>query len=184
MERLRKGIPISNGLRPRIAIYATRRCSVDNWNYAAACSVGDIIILNADDFFPPPLWDIELLNGLQKAGKSIKDEFVIHVGTGNPDQAWENRLIPLAIMSRPVYERWGGYALYPAYESVVSDDDFTEHAYQDGLVIEMRHLVFEHRHPCFGKAQYDDVYRHQNRPEALQLGQMLLQQRRNRRFCS
>jgi hypothetical protein len=150
-----------------------RLCSVDNWNHAVSKSTGKVIILNADDFFPPENWDEELLKEIP----DLDAEFVVHVATGNPDQAWEDRLIPLGILSRTTLKRWG-YALHPGYESMYSDVEMTERAYKEGIVIEARRLTFEHRHFTFGKAIKDDVYAWQNRQQAYEEGLMLLDQRR------
>jgi hypothetical protein len=160
--------------RWRCISQANRYCSVDNWNVAADASTGRIIILNSDDFFPPKHWDTELL----KVVPDLEAEFVIHVSTGSPN---DDHFMTIQMMSRTLYARWG-YALYPAYESVYCDNDFTEHARQDRVVIAARHLTFEHRHPAFGKAPMDDVYRHENRPQANAIGNSLLDWRRKTRF--
>lgn len=173
---------ISLTSRPIVTIQDQCYCSVDNWNAAAQASTGHIIILNADDFFPPAHWDTKLLETLRMLGYGLDDEFAIHVSTGNPDLVWDRRLMALGIISRKLYERWG-YALYPEYESMDSDVDMTEHAYQDGVVIQAFDLTFEHRHPAFGKAAEDDIYRHQNRPEAYKLGHEVLERRRKDRFA-
>jgi hypothetical protein len=35
-------------------------------------------------------------------------------------------------------------------------------AYQDGVIIEARDIVFEHLHPIFGKAEWDETYARSN----------------------
>jgi hypothetical protein len=176
-ERDLPALKVSNEVT--LAVNRKRYCSVDNWNRAAEVSTGAIIILNADDFFPPPHWDSEL----SKVVSNLDREFVVHVSTGCPDPDWEDRLITLGILSRKLYDRWG-HALYPEYESMDSDVDFTERAYLEGVVIEARHLLFEHRHYVFGKSECDDVYRWQNRPEAYALGHRVLDRRRRVGFLS
>lgn len=176
-ERDRHDVPQDDG-SVLLAVNSNRYCSVDNWNCAAKASSGRVIILNADDFFPPPSWDRKLLEVIP----DLNSEYIIHVSTGCPDQAWEDRLISLGIISRALYERWG-YALYPEYESMESDVDFTERGYRENVVIEARHLLFEHRHPVFGKADYDAVYRWQNRPEAYASGKTILLRRRAEGFA-
>lgn len=154
--------------------------SVHGWNVAAQAAEGQILILNADDFFPPPHWDTQLLRYTYRGVNTPNmGAFVIHVSTGSPR---DSNLISLGILSRPLYNRWG-YALYPAYESMYSDDDMTEHAYQDGLVIDARDLVFEHRHHSLGKSVEDDVYRKQSRPEAYAIGKEILKLRRLDNFA-
>jgi hypothetical protein len=161
----------------RHVINGGRQCSVDGWNAAAAASTGRVLILNADDFFPPANWDLELRRVIGSRNP-LTDEFVIHVSTGNPR---DKDLISLGILSRARYERLG-YALHPSYESVYSDDEFSEHAYKDGCVIDARHLVFEHRHPGMGKAADDAVYQWQNRREAYESGKANLERRRKEGF--
>ncbi len=167
-------------------IYDGPRNSVYGWNAAAAISTGHILILNADDFFPPEHWDSLLWLQLGKryppqilSDHKIPDdwEFAIHVSTGTPDVDWDRRLMALGIISRPLYQRWG-YALYPEYESMESDVDMLEHALVDGVVIQAYDLVFEHRHVSLGKSPDDAVYRKQNRPEAYKLGKEIIARRR------
>lgn len=154
------------------------RSSVANWNHAARCSTGSIIILNADDFRFPLKWDTELL----KVISDMAGDFAVHVSTGSPDKYREDNLISFIIMSRARYEHQG-WALFPGYESMESDMDFTEHAYFDGVVIQARHLLFEHIHPSWrADAPKDEVYQHQNRPEAYAHGAKVLSRRRQMAF--
>ena len=158
------------------------RNSVSGWNTAAAASTGHIIILNADDMFPSAGWDSKILGAIP----DMSEEAVLRVSTFHGSD-WSG-LITLGIMTRPVYERWG-YALYPEYESMCSDADFTEHADQDGIIIDAPEIYVEHRHPfIYGspnfEAPLDEVYEYQNRPQAYQSGYLLLALRRTRRFES
>ncbi len=167
--------------------YDGLRNSVHGWNVAAEYSEGHILILNADDFFPPEHWDSLLLSKLPQDDPeddpeynqeiALADEFAIHVSTGTPDVDWDGRLMALGIISRSLYQRWG-YALYPEYESMESDVDMLEHALVDGVVIPAFDLVFEHRHVSLGKSPDDEVYRKQNRPEAYKLGKEIIARRR------
>jgi len=160
----------------RLCIYDGARNSVHGWNVAADASTGHIIILNADDFFPPEHWDSKLL--MRCATLTYPEhEFAMHVSTGTPDVDWDRRLMALGIISRPLYKRWG-YALYPEYESMESDVDMLEHAIHDGVLIQAYDLVFEHRHVSLGKSPDDEVYRWQNRPEAYALGREVIARRR------
>ena len=51
-----------------------------------------------------------------------------------------------------------------------SDNEFTHRAYRDGVVIEARDLVFEHRHPYAGKGAWDATYERQNRSVNYDIG--------------
>ena len=150
------------------------KSSTSGWNRAAVASTGGIIILNADDMRPPHGWDKDLLRAI--AGKDpLKDEFVVHVACGGT--ADQRGLIILQILSRARYERLG-YALFPLYESMYSDDEFTLSAQLDGCYIDARHLRWNHGHPFNNGGDLDEVYRHQNRPQAYETGRKLFEERR------
>lgn len=157
-----------------------RMCSVDGWNTAAAYSTGSVLILNADDFVPPHHWD-DCLNSLLLPDPNTFD-FVIETSSGN--LADDRNLIVLAILSRARYNRLG-YALYPEYLSMFSDNEFTEHARKDSVVIDARHLMFRHHHPQQDPAspfQWDEQYNHQNSQSAWDTGLAILNRRRAEGF--
>lgn len=178
----------------------SRRCYVDGVNTAAQASTGRILIVNADDQYPCEGWDRELrgmlasrtqgeqstLEGFLHFGE--RREWVIEVSTGTPTEH-ERGILVMPILSRARYERLG-YVFYPEYESMFADNEFCEHARQDEIIIDARHLFFPHRHaaidPEAGKwkkqAQVDEPYLVQNRAEAMQLGQELLAIRRKEKF--
>jgi hypothetical protein len=157
------------------------------WNTAAAASTGKILILNADDMRPPQDWDESLRKvvvnefGIDPAKSNVacEEEFVIHVSVGG--QADERGLIILQILSRGRYKRLG-YALYPLYDGMYSDNEFQEHAKLDGCYIDARHLRWTHYHPFNGVGKMDEVYRHQNRPESYEAGLALFEKRKAEGF--
>ena len=118
----------------------------------------------------PKGWDQSLLEVV--AGKT--GEFVVHVSSGGPR---DNTLMAPQIMSRARYERLG-YVFHPDYLSMYADDEFTEHAYSDGVVIEARHLLFPQSHPHHGTAEWDEVYTWENRPEAYEKGREVFERRK------
>jgi hypothetical protein len=59
-------------------------------------------------------------------------------------------------LTRKRYEKLG-YVFYPEYESLFSDTEFGEHAKLDGVVIDARHLLFEHVHYTCNKRDQDAV---------------------------
>ena len=63
-----------------------------------------------------------------------------------------------------------------------ADNDFTEHARHDGVVIDARHLVFEHRHPTVTGAKMDIQYMHENQLHSYQVGEKILKRRRKEGF--
>jgi hypothetical protein len=75
-----------------------------------------------------------------------------------------------------------GELLYPEYISVGSDDDFTENAFLDGVVIDACELKFEHRHPSVTGLKPDEVAQQSNRLEAWQVRERVLGRRRSEQF--
>lgn len=162
----------ARGLGIRVVWNVGRKCMVDGYSYAAAASTGAILIMNSDDIFPPHAWD----DALSVAARSLSDPyvpFVIQTASGTAADA--RGLMVLQILSRARFERLG-YALYPGYESMYADDDFSEMARRDGVVIDATHLLFEHRHA--EKTEWDAVYKHQNREQAYAAGAWMLDLRR------
>lgn len=98
-------------------------------------------------------------------------QYVVDVDTGS-----HPGLITHPMLTRAYYEE-KGYLLYPEYLSVGSDDDFTVHAWHDGVVLNARHLKFEHRHFSIQKAELDGAYRHTNREECWERKDQVLTKR-------
>lgn len=176
--------------RPNNTIYSHkvvwnegRKCSVDGWNTAAAASNGSVIILAADDVFPPRDWDERLNDSvstyLAQTRYKPDADFVIQTTQGTESDA--RGLITCQMLSRQRYERLG-YALNPVYEALFADDEFTEHARLENKIVDARHLLFEHRHPIAGKAKWDEQYSHQNNPVSAARDRQTLCDRRAKGF--
>lgn len=120
---------------------------VRGWNAGAAITTGKVIINMADDFSPPQHWDTLLLQ--LNPPNWIDGEFVVHTEDG-----YVHDIAVLSIATRKRYERFG-YMLYPGYESMFSDTEFTTVAYRDGVVIQAKQLLFEHMHCDCGKRPKD-----------------------------
>lgn len=138
-----------------------RRCAVDAWNEAAKASTGWLLITVADDYRPPEHWDTQLYGA---AGTTLvanynfkKSEFVLDVDNGDGS----DHLLPFSFISRAYYERLG-CLFWPEYFGLGADNDFTERARRDGVVINARHIKFSH--PQFPAD--DPIYRWQHRAEA------------------
>ena len=129
--------------RTRVLWWTGKRGSTTAWNAAAAMSRGQVLIMVADDLRPPKHWDTELL-------KAIPDpaaEFVVQVSSAAlPDGAG---LMVAYLLSRKRYEKLG-YVVNPEYIGIYADNEFGDHARQDGVVIDARHLMFRHFHPYYG----------------------------------
>lgn len=169
-----------------------RHCAVDAYAAAAKASTGHILICIADDLFPCEKWDerltlsiptvFEPTQDFDAQGRFVLDlsrEFIIDVSTSTPPG---RRIFEMPIVSRPRYERLG-YLFYPEYLSMYADNDMFEHAERDGVIINARHLMFEHRHPFFDKSvEMDETYLHTNRPEAYEVGKRIFEARQRSGF--
>jgi hypothetical protein len=122
---------------------------ISQWNLAAELSVNEVLIQMADDFLPPDHWDTELAKVLP----GVKGPFVVDVD--NQDASYP--LIPHAIMTRPYYAKFG-YIGHPDYYHLMADVEFSQLARKSGVVIDARHLKFEHLTPDRG-AEWDEVYK-------------------------
>jgi SAM-dependent methyltransferase len=183
-----------------------RRCYVDGVNIAARASSGSILIVNADDQFACEGWDEKLAGVVEwefpawvgvptdsRLGKGGNGSFVIEVSTGTPAEH-DRAILVMPILSRKRYEDQGYEVFWHEYESMCADNDFCEHARQDGVVIDARHLMFPHVHPSFNelgwvrykeeRQGWDAAYEMQNRPEAMQLGKEILTRRRASNFAN
>ncbi len=155
---------------PRLVVNRGPRTCVAGWNEAARATTGDVLIAVADDFDPPDHWDEAL--AAAAPGAWWRQDRVVAVADGNkPD------VFTLAILTRPRYQRFG-YLFHPAYASMYCDTEFTAVAQAEGVVIDARHLMFEHRHHDIGKRARDAVDRRQVSRERWRTGRALFAARR------
>lgn len=179
-------------------LFPNRRCYVEAVNLAARYSQGRTIIVTADDQHPCQGWDTalnrvirdwkvdngfkEVILDVQQGRLSQELEYLIRVSTGTPDEVKRNITV-MPVVSRSRYHRLG-YIFYPGYESMYADNDLSEHAQLDGVMIEAGDVLpeFPHRHPFFTDAAMDEQYAAQNRKEAYVTGQNILNVRRATKF--
>jgi hypothetical protein len=161
-----------SGREFKVVVNHGRPCAVDAWNAAAAAATGAILIDQQDDCFFPPHWDTELLKVIGDRDP-LQEQFHVHVSRSDNDRI----LFGVRIYSRARYEHQS-YSQCPEYESMFADDDITERAYKDGVVIEATHLMFEERHPVFRKGEWDEVYARENSPDRYRAGKETIERRR------
>jgi glycosyltransferase involved in cell wall biosynthesis len=123
------------------------------WNAAAEKSCGEVLVQLSDDWDPPMHWDEILLNAIGDTSESK----VLAISDGHRT----DNLLCMAILTRARYEQQG-YMFHFDFFSVYSDNYFTDKAYADGVIIEARDIIFEHLHPVFGKAEWDETYARSN----------------------
>jgi hypothetical protein len=66
-------------------------------------------------------------------------------------------LCTMSIIGKKYYER-DGYIYHPSYQSVYCDNEAQEVAKRRGKYIFIDTILFDHRHPAYGKAQNDPLY--------------------------
>ena len=168
-----------------------RDCGVDQVNACMSEVRGKLVVILHDDMFPPQGWDTLLLDLFRDQSGALVDldrDAAVHVSSGKLTAAgWElpmrnDELFNPQVLTFARAKRLG-YFGYPEYESMYSDDEFSEHARRDGVVIDARHIVFEHRHPIFG-GEIDKVYHQENSQDAYRQGCELLRRRRAAGFPS
>jgi len=126
--------------------------AVRAWN--AACHAmmfrdpPDALLAISDDFVPPHRWDVGLEEAILRSGRT---DYVVHVHDGG-----EGTLCTLPVVSAERY-RVFGFFYHPGYESMFCDTELTARAFLDGSLIDARHLLFEHMHPCQSKRPKDGV---------------------------
>lgn len=115
--------------------------SVRNWNAAAAIATGDLLVVIADDLFPPPGWDTALQNVIRGLDPTTT-HFAVKA-TDAPDD--QRLLLRHPVISRAFYAEFGLFNA--AFRGVYCDDDLTQRALWRSRIIDGRHLVLDHRHP-------------------------------------
>jgi len=112
----------------------------------------DVLIVVSDDFVPPNNWAKALESVIKPLQPIIyyKSDFAVHVNDGCGD------LATLPILSAARYRRFK-YVCHPSYQSLFSDTEFTMRAKLDGVLIDARHILFEHMHPVNRKRPADEV---------------------------
>jgi hypothetical protein len=172
-----RDLPYSGKLWGKVTIVCDRglQTSVSQGNAACKNSCGDILVGNEDDIFPPEHWDTVIWKAI--APFTVVPR-VLHCSSGS---SRDDQLFIPQILTRARYQKLG-YRAHPTYESMYWDAEFSEHAGLDGVVIEARHIVFEHRHPSMQKAESDSVYEQENRKQAYADGLANLEYRRSLGF--
>lgn len=149
-------------------------CCVTGWNLAAEKSSGSVLIQVTDDMVPPMDWDLKLLQ--LKPEDWVHSDHAVHVEDG-----YVHNIMVLAIITRARYERYG-YFFYPDYLSLFSDTELTAVAYRDGVVIDAKHLLFEHMHPDCKKRDRDSVDLKHASQERWHNGEALFNLRKSKNF--
>jgi hypothetical protein len=140
------------------------------WNLAAAASKGDVLIQMSDDWVPLKHWDRKIIERFRDVSKPG----VLKISDGRR----VDDLLCMAIFTRSWLEALGGEFLSAEYFGVYSDDEFSFRAYEAGVVIDARDLVFQHRHPNYDHSlPFDETHQRQNAPARKSSGRDLFLKR-------
>lgn len=154
----------------RIVVLNSKNC-VQSLNGGAEKSTGDILIYVSDDFVFPELWDktiLERTNG--------KEDWVLWVHDGIQD-----RIMTSCILDRKYYQRFN-YIYNPGYESMYSDNEFSDVALLLNRVILAKDVTIRHDHFSVGGLPNDETYQKQNHPERYRKGKEIYEARKGRNF--
>jgi hypothetical protein len=165
----------------KVVVNQGQRCSTAAYNVAAQHSTGRVLIVAQDDVTPPVGWDSELDSLLMGPEVNYDGEWVLWVRCGNPR---DHELMGPQILSRKRYERVG-WIWYPEYQAMFADDEFTQSALADGVVIDGRDRlsVWYQKHPAYdSRASWDAVYAHENNPDNYEIGHGIFTRRKAQGF--
>jgi|GEM_PF-702851 len=131
------------------------------WNAGALMTTAPVIVQMSDDWTPPHKWDDLILERIGNPESGT----VLAVSDGHRT----DKLLCMAICTR-AYLNVDFFLFHPWFSGVYSDNWFTHKAYERGVVIEARDLVFTHHHPAFGSKDMDATYSAQNHPDRYKEG--------------
>jgi hypothetical protein len=110
----------------------------------------DILIVAADDLEPIFNYDVVVQ-------KDFKKYFPDTDGTIWYYDGFQDRTMTLFFMGKKYYLRFN-YIAHPSYKSLWCDNEFTEVAKLLNKCQKSNDIVQLHKHPAWGKCEYDDLY--------------------------
>ena len=154
---------------PHAVVTETGGGCVAAWNLAARRSKGEVLVQLSDNLEPVEGWDDQFARRL----RAVDQPGVLKISDGHRT----DDLLCMAIFTRPWLEQLGTF-LHPGYFSMFSDDEFSFRAYEAGVVIDARDLVFLAKSPGNdSKVTKDATYKQQMAPEHYFKGEVLFLKR-------
>jgi hypothetical protein len=127
----------------------------------------------SDDWTPVRHWDALICS---KIGDS-EAEKVLAISDGQRT----DKLICMAILTRKRLLKQGNNLFHPDYQKsdgIYSDNEFTQRAYDDEVVVEAKDIVFTHEHPFFGHGKADEQMLNHNKKEFYEMGRDIYEKRK------
>lgn len=156
--------------KPQVVVNYGRKCSVDATNvaatYARLYSPQDFMIVISDDVSPCDGWQRLIPYSFKPCVTAVD----------TMDQEDPTHTLTVQILNRARYEQLG-YIFHPDYTSMYADDEFTEHAKRDGVLVEALHIKMKHE-----RFERDEVYERQQGDARFAWGKALLEHRRKHGF--
>lgn len=152
---------------PHQAIRVNPGGIVNAWNAGAKLAKGDIIIQMSDDWTPPRHWDTIISNAIG----DTKAEKVLAVSDG----LRTDKLLCMAILTKDRLKKQG-HMFHPDYQEsdgIYGDNEHTDRAYQDQVIVEARHIQFKHENPMFAGGNPDEQLKNHNKPEFYEKGKAI-----------
>ena len=115
--------------------------AVRNWNAAARLASGELLVVIADDLFPPQGWDT-MLQTVTSGLDPVKTAFAVKVADA---PGIKDTKLRHPVVSRQFYRKFGLFS--DAFDGVYCDDDITMTAFWNAFILDGRSIVTEHRHP-------------------------------------
>lgn len=136
----------------------------------------DIVVMMSDDI----QWDVYGFDN--EIREAFAKYFPDHSGTVHfpEDHGLENTII-VSILGINLYRQLG-YLYHPSYESVFSDNDFTEMLKKMSKYVFVNKRLFTHAHPIWLLSDWDSQYRHSERPEVYEKDRATFQKRKAENF--
>ena len=159
---------------PHQAIRCNPGGIVNAWNYGAKQAKGNILVQMSDDWSPSRHWDALISNAIG----ATNEEKVLAISDG----LRTDKLLCMSIMTQKRLEKQGGFMFHPDYQEsdgLYGDNEFTERAYADGVVIEAKNIIFKHENPLFTGGKPDDQIKHHNKPEFYEKGKAIYEKRKS-----
>jgi glycosyltransferase involved in cell wall biosynthesis len=158
---------------PHQAIRVNPGGIVNAWNAGAKIAKGDIIIQMSDDWTPPRHWDALISNAIG----DTKAEKVLAVSDG----LRTDKLLCMAILTKDRLKKQG-HMFHPDYQEsdgIYGDNEHTDRAYQDQVIVEARHIQFKHENPMFAGGNPDEQLKNHNKPEFYEKGKAIYEKRKS-----
>lgn len=185
--------PTRHELERRVAatggVVVVNRAEPSNVAASNACyraSSGAVIVQCSDDYYPPAGWDETVLGWLQAGDAPGGLARPLVLGTGDPICRFPSTavysgdgMLTMVCATRAYLQQVGGFMLYPEYDGIMADFDFTQKAAMDGVLIDAYEQVHFYHDWRGGKddPDRDETYAEHMQTEKHTLGWEVWQRR-------